>query len=161
MVTGYTRTQIVLHWAIFLLIVLQFVLHEPMSEAWEQIEDGLPVAFNPLVAQHVATGILILVLAVMRIAIKLRRGAPPLPENEHPLLKLAAHGTHLALYALMLLMPISGAVAWFVGVEAAAEGHEVMKTLMLILVVLHVAGALFQQFYLKSDVLNRMRKPDA
>jgi len=156
---GYTRTQIILHWLVFVLVVLQFVLHDSIAEAWEKIEDGIEVGFDPLVAQHVFTGLLILVLVVVRMAIKAKRGAPPLPENEPAVLKLAAHGTHLALYALLILMPVSGAVAWFGGVEKAADGHEAMKVLVLVLVALHVAGALFQHFILKSDVLNRMRKP--
>jgi len=159
MPTGYTRTQIILHWLVFVLVVLQFVLHDPIAEAWEKFEEGMEVGFSPLVAQHVFTGLLILVLVVIRMAIKARRGAPALPENEPRILKLAAHGTHLALYALLILMPLSGAVAWFGGVEAAADGHEVMRVLVIVLVALHVAGALFQHFVLKSDVLARIRKP--
>ena len=159
MPTGYTRTQIVLHWLIFALIVVQFLFHEPMSDAWERVEDGLPVAFSPLIAGHVFTGLLVLVLAVIRIVIKVRRGAPPLPEDEPRALKLAAHGTQMTLYGLMILMPVSGALAWFGRVEAAAEVHEVLKGLMLVFVALHIAGALYQHFVLKSDVLDRMRRP--
>ncbi len=159
MPTGYTRTQIILHWLVFVLVVLQFVLNEPIAEAWDKIEDGVEVGFSPLIAQHVFTGLLILVLVVIRIAIKVRRGAPALPENEPAILKIAAHGTHLSLYALLILMPLSGAAAWFAEAELAAEGHEVMKVLVLVLVGVHVLGALFQQFVLKSNVLARMRKP--
>ncbi|SMH49997.1 cytochrome b [Maritimibacter sp. HL-12] len=159
MPTGYTRIQIALHWLVFILVVLQFVLHDSIADAWERIEDGLEVGFDPLVAQHVFTGLLILLLVMIRMAIKAKRGAPALPENEPAILKLAAHGTHLALYALLILMPVSGAVAWFGGVEKAADGHEAMKVLVLVLVAVHVAGALFQHFVLKSNVLTRMRKP--
>jgi cytochrome b561 len=158
MPTGYTRTQIILHWLVFVLVVLQFVLHDPIAEAWDKIEEGLEVGFDPLVAQHVFTGFLILVLVVIRMAIKAKRGAPTLPANEPAILKIAAHGTHLGLYALLILMPISGAVAWFGGIEAAADGHEAMKVIVIALVALHVLGALFQHFVLKSDVLTRMRK---
>lgn len=157
---GYTRTQIALHWIVFLLVVLQFVLHDTIAEAWDAIGKGTEYAFSPLIAQHVFGGILILALVIWRMAIKARRGAPALPENEPALLKLAAHGAHLALYGLLILMAVSGGMAWFGGVEAAANGHGVLKVLLLALVALHVLGAFYQHFVLKSDVLNRMRKPE-
>ncbi|MGV6812709.1 MAG: cytochrome b [Brevirhabdus sp.] len=154
--TGYSRTQIMLHWLMAALITLQFILHEPIAQAWEAFEQGREVAFNPLIAQHVFGGLLVLLLVVWRLSIRLRRGAPPPPEQEHPVLKMAAHGTHWLLYALMFLMPVSGAAAWFGAVQAAAEAHEVMKFVLLLLVALHVAGALMHRFVLKTAVMQRM-----
>ncbi|MCI5075020.1 cytochrome b/b6 domain-containing protein [Oricola sp.] len=159
--TGFSATQIRLHWIVFILIVLQYVLHEPISDAWHAYERGEEIAFNPVVASHVAGGILVLLFALWRIALRVKRGAPAAPEQEPPILKLAASVTHIALYALMILMPLSGMAAWFGGVEAAAEGHEVMRVILLALVALHVLGALYHQFILKTDVLIRMRKPAA
>jgi cytochrome b561 len=159
MVTGYTRTQIVLHWLIFILIAAQFLFSDSISQAWRAVMRGEEATYSAMVAQHIAFGELILVLVIWRFVIKARRGAPPLPENEHPMLKLAAHGTHFALYGLMVLLPLSGAAAWFGGVKAAATGHEVLKTLLMILVIFHIIGGLYQHFVLKSDVLTRIRKP--
>jgi len=158
MPTAYSRIQILLHWVIFVLIAAQFLLHEPIAEAWDRIEDGLAFDFHPLIAAHVFGGLLILGFVVWRIVLRLTRGAPDLPAEEPALLKLAAHATHLGLYILMLLMPISGAVAWFGGVKAAAEAHEVMKALILILVALHVVGALYQQFVLRTNIMARMKQ---
>lgn len=75
------------------------------------------------------------------------------------MLRKAAHWGHLALYALMILMPLSGLAAWFGGLEAAAEVHEAMKPLLLILVAVHVAAALWHQFWLKDGLLLRMKWP--
>ncbi|MCT4684773.1 MAG: cytochrome b/b6 domain-containing protein [Roseicyclus sp.] len=157
--TGYTRTQIRLHWIVVLLIALQYILHETIAEAWESWLDGAEVGFDPLIAQHVLMGGLVAVLVVWRLALRLTHGAPPPPEEEHPALKLAAHATHWAFYALMLLLPVSGGVAWFGGVEAAAEAHEAMKTLLLLLIVLHVAAALVHQFIFKTNLMARMKRP--
>lgn len=154
----YSRTQIVLHWLIFLLIALQYLLHEWMSDAWDRIEDGQTVAFDPLVASHVAGGLLILVLAVWRIVLRRRHGAPPFPPEEPAVLQWIGKATHLGLYALILLMPISGATAWFGGAEAAAEAHEVMRVLLLVLVGLHILGVLYHQFVLKTDIMARMKR---
>ena len=79
---AYSRTQIALHWAIFLLIVLQFLGHEWIAEAWEKIEHGEDFAFSPLIAGHVFGGLLVLTLVVWRIVLRLTRGAPPLPAEE-------------------------------------------------------------------------------
>ncbi len=157
---GYTRTQIILHWLIFALILAQFVFHDGISDAFEDLERSGTFTGTPLMAQHIFTGILILGLVVWRLVIRLRRGAPPLPENEPAMLKLAAHGTHIALYLLMVLVPVSGMVAWFGASGDAADAHEIMKSVLLVLVALHVAGALVQKFVLKTNVLSRMVKPN-
>ncbi len=157
---GYSRLQISLHWIIMLLVALQFIFHDSISEAWDKIEGGLEAAFNPMVAMHVFGGILILLLTLWRLAVRRKRGAPALPETESAVQRIAAHATHHTLYLLLILTPISGAVAWFGGVEKAADGHEVLKTLMLILVALHVLAALFHQFVLKNNLLDRMRTED-
>ncbi len=157
MLNTYSRAQILLHWVIFVLITAQYLQHEWISEAWDKFEDGLPSDFHPLVAAHVFGGLLILVLVLWRIKIRLTRGAPPVPTEEPAALKLVAHVVHLSLYALMVLLPISGALAWFGGVEAAAETHEVLRAVLLALVALHVLGALYHQFVLKTDLMARMK----
>jgi cytochrome b561 len=158
---GYSRTQIALHWIVAALIALQFILHDAMSEAWRAVVRGGEAAFDPLVAQHVLGGLLVAALVVWRLVIRVRRGAPPPPEAEHPVLRLAATLAHWSPYALMLLLPVTGAAAWFGGVRAAADGHEVLKTVLLALIALHVGAALFHRFVLKSDVLSRMARPGA
>ena len=52
-----------------------------------------------LVAIHKPLGIAILVLALIRLALRLRYGAPPLPADLPEPMKLAAHLSHYALYA--------------------------------------------------------------
>jgi len=159
---GYTLTQIVLHWAVFVLVALQFILHDGISNAWRTwVREG---TFEPsaVVISHVVFGVLVLVLVVWRLAIKARRGAPALPEDEPAWMKLAAHGTHLGLYTLLILMTVTGGLAWFGGQGWSADLHEqILKPLLILLVALHVAGALYQQFVLKSDVLKRMGRPEA
>jgi cytochrome b561 len=157
--TGYTRAQIGLHWITVLLVALQYILHDAISEAWEAVVTGSEVAFNPLVAQHVAVGALVAVLTFVRLGLRLSHGAPPPPASEHPALKAVAHATHWAFYALLILMPVSGAVAWFNGVEGAAQAHNVMKIALLALIALHVIAALVHQFVFKTNLMERMKRP--
>lgn len=153
---GYSATQIGLHWIAALLIAAQFVLHDGIGEAWDAVERGRTAEFDVLVLQHILGGALIGLLALWRLALRARRGAPPLPEGEPAVLKLAAHVTHGALYLLMLALPLSGAVAWFGGVEDVADMHETLTSLLLVLAVLHVGGALFHQFVQRDGLLMRM-----
>jgi len=156
---GYTRTQIRLHWITVALVALQYILHDTISDAWDSVLDGAEVGFHPLIAQHVLFGLLVAVLLVWRLALRVTHGAPPPPEQEHPALKLVAKATHWVFYALLALMPFSGAMAWFGGFEQAAVNHNILKVALLALIALHVAAALFHQFVLKTGVMLRMKKP--
>lgn len=159
--TGYTRVQIQLHWIIAALIVLQYIFKDAIAAAWDDAQKGVATAFDPLVMGHVVGGGLVLVLAVWRIGLRLQRAAPPPPEHEHPALRALAKLTHLALYALMILMPVSGAIAWFGSVNVAAQGHNILKVALLALVGLHLAGALYQQFVLRTGILSRMSRAES
>ena len=64
-----------------------------------------------------------------------------------------------SLGAVMVLAPVSGLVAWYGGVEAAAEVHELFKPALILLVLGHVAAALYHQFILKDGLLLRMKRP--
>lgn len=156
---GYSARQIRLHWLVTVLIVLQFVLHDSISEAWDGIEDGMSPAFNWLVLTHIYGGILVLIFALWRLALRRTRGVPDAPAGEPEILRRAAHWGHLALYALMIAMPLSGLAAWFGGIDVAAEVHEVLKVALLALVAAHVAAALWHQFWLKDGLLLRMKRP--
>jgi cytochrome b561 len=156
---GYSRNQIRLHWLVFALIGLQFALNEPIADAFDATRDGVATSFNPLVAVHVAGGALIGLFALWRLGLRSRRGAPPPPESETPSLRLAARITHATLYLLILALPVSGALAWFGGSEAAAEAHEIGTSVLLVLVVVHVAASLVHQFYWRTNLMDRMRTP--
>ena len=155
--TGYSRLQIALHWLVFALIAQQYLFKDAMSAAWDRVTDGLKAGFDPLVLPHVAGGALVLIFALWRLALRARRGVPPAIEASK-VQGILAKLTHVGLYWLMILMPVSGAVAWFGGVEAAAQGHNVLKITLLVLVALHVVGALYHQFVLRDGTLARMRR---
>lgn len=155
---GFSGLQIGLHWTVAGLVVFQFLAHEGMEHAWRAFRGGRPPdpAENGMVTLHVVCGLLIFLLALWRLWLRFTRGVPPLPENEAWPLKFAARATHFLIYVLIIGMPISGSVAWFGGLPGAAAAHVLAKNVLLALVVLHVAGALFQAVVLKSDVLARI-----
>ncbi len=77
------------------------------------------------------------------------------------MLKWIAAATHFVLYLTIFGMPATGALAWYFGLRSMGEIHELAKPVVIIVVGLHAAAALWQHFYLKSDVLVRMLKPAA
>ncbi|MFP7674162.1 cytochrome b [Marivita sp. S0852] len=155
--THYSRTQIALHWIVFGLIALQYLFKDAISSAWDQIKNGVEAGFDPLVLAHVAGGALVLVFALWRLGLRARRGVPPAIESSKAQGVLAKL-THVGLYALLILMPVSGSVAWFGGVDLAAQGHNVLKIALLALIGLHIIGALYHQIVLRDGVLMRMRR---
>jgi len=158
-VHGYSRSQIALHWVIAVLVALQSLLHEPIRRAWEVSQAGEAVTFQPLIAAHIAGGLVILVLVLWRLGLLALRGVPPPPEREPRYYKLGAKLVHGALYLLLLAMPVTGLLAWFGGVAPAAVAHEVLRLVLLALVVLHVLAVLVHLFVLRMPVLRRMLYP--
>ena len=156
--TGYSRLQISLHWIIALLILTMFFSGEVMGEFGEMLRDS-PGAQQPVgVYAHIGAGISVLVLVLWRIAVRLRRGAPAAPNGTDKRQEMVALIVHLGLYAVMVIAPISGLLAWFGGLHTAEEVHEAIKPILIVLLVLHIAGALYHQYVLKDGLLRRMMK---
>jgi cytochrome b561 len=54
---SYSRAQIRLHWIVFALVALQYILHEGMVEAWDALQATGIAGGGPLVGAHVAGGL--------------------------------------------------------------------------------------------------------
>ena len=159
---GYLGTQIALHWIIAALIVAQVLLHEGMEVTYG-FQHGGPVPTDSeqlLATVHIVCGIAVFVLALLRVVLRVRRGAPQPPQEEHRILRLVAKATHFAFYAVILLMPLTGVLAWFGSVDEAAAIHAIGLPVILGLVFLHIVGALYHHFILKTDVLRRILRPE-
>ena len=129
-----------------------------LFRSWRAVETGLPPDVNLMVWAHIGVGIAVLALVVWRLALRLTRGAPAAPAGEGAALRLAGHLGHVALYLLMIGAPITGLMAWFGGIMPLAEVHEMAKPALIILILIHVAAAIYHHFWLKDGLLNRMRK---
>ncbi len=155
---SYSTVHKVLHWIVAAIIIEQLLLGEYMSEAWQAFERSADVSglSAPVVLLHIWGGLSVAAFAVWRLFLRKSNGVPETPKDEPAALKFAANATHVVLYVLMFLVPLSGAVAYFGVVETAGDVHTLMKPVLIVLVGLHVVGALYQHFWLKSDVLKRM-----
>ena len=161
--TGYTRAQIILHWVIAALVIFQLIFGEDIVPAYRAFMKGTePDSATLLPANiHIYIGLTILLLAVIRLALRFRYGVPPLPADENIVLQYIAKAAHIILYAAIFLMPVTGAAAWFLGIGSIGEIHEIGKPVIIIAVALHAVGALWQHFVARTDVLKRMLRPIA
>jgi cytochrome b561 len=154
----YAWPQIVLHWTIVALIIVQMLTADGMSEFFEPakhsgIAPGLP-GQGPALG-HAVSGASILVLVLLRFALRLRYGAPPPPRDLPRLLQIVSRITHYALYAVLLLLPLSGAAALLVSSEAG-DVHEALKNVLYALAAAHVLGAFTHLLILRDGVFWRM-----
>jgi cytochrome b561 len=129
------------------------------------------------VSVHKPLGILILVLALIRLVVRLMRGAPPLPASMPEPMKLAARLSHLAFYLLMIGLPLIG---W--GMLSAADypvvvfgmhlpsilphsnglhtllwnAHRVLALCFFALILVHLAAALLHALVRRDGVFEAM-----
>jgi cytochrome b561 len=109
----FTLPARVLHWLMAILIVAMLFIGVGMVASVSARHEWLLHIHKPL-------GIAILLLAVVRLAVRLRHPPPPLPADLPALQKLAAVASHWLLYFLMLAMPLIG---WAM---LSAGGYPVM-----------------------------------
>jgi cellulose synthase/poly-beta-1,6-N-acetylglucosamine synthase-like glycosyltransferase/cytochrome b561 len=97
----YTATAVVLHWAIALLLAVNIALALSV--------DHLPdAAVRPVIDMHKSIGITVLGLALVRLLWRLSHVPPPLATRYALWERRCATVVHVALYGLMLALPLSG-----------------------------------------------------
>lgn len=166
----YSTLAIWFHWVIAFLVVVNLVIglgHDrvPALRAW--------------MPGHKSIGLTVLALTLARVAWRLLHRPPPLPASLGRWQRSGAHAVHWLLYALLLVMPLTGwmmvsgggarrPLDWFgafqvpylpVSQQAAGAGHQahvVLGYAMTVLVVIHIAAALHHHLVLRDGVLKRM-----
>ena len=152
----YSALQKLLHWSIAALIAVQYLWLDRMGGAFHRIMDGREGAYTTVSVLHIVIGTLVLLLACLRLGLRLRRGVPEQPMTERGWATLLAITVHWVFYVLLFALPILGLLAWFLGIGEAAGLHETATTLLLWVIGLHVAGALVHQFIWRDGLLKRM-----
>lgn len=150
----YSLAQIALHWAIAALVIANYFISEGMGDALDARLEGGPAPDGPTATFHVYAGVAVLVLALIRLAIRLRTGAPE--SSGTGLMGKAATLMHWALYALMIGVPALGAVTWFGGIDATGDLHALAANGMMAMALVHAGAALFHHYVLKDGLLTRM-----
>ena len=169
--THFTLLQRLLHWLMAICIIAMLFIGVGM------VATAMP-QYVPLLATHKTLGIAILILAVLRIIVRLKSGSPPLPRDLPAPMKLAAYLSHLALYGLMIAMPLLGwamqsaggyPIVLLGGIHLPAilspnpelftllrTAHVTLAFAFFALILMHIAAALFHALIRRDGVFEAM-----
>jgi cytochrome b561 len=169
----YTKTAILLHWLMALLIIATFALGLTMVDL-----PGLTPTKLRYFSWHKWMGVTVLGLACLRLLWRLGHPHPPYPASMGRLPQQAASGLHGVLYVLFFAAPISG---YFYSLSAGVpvvylgvvplpvligpnpalkpllkETHFWLNMILAGGVGLHVLAALKHHFVDRDGILQRM-----
>lgn len=101
--TGYRTPARLFHWSMAILVLMM------IPAGFLMVQPGLDRATqNALFIFHKNTGVLVFILVLARLLYRFRRAPEPLPTVMPAWQARAAHLNHVALYVLLLVMPIAG-----------------------------------------------------
>ena len=167
----YHPLLVTLHWlmAIALIVALAmgtFVLKEIPNTSAEKI-----IALKG----HMSVGVIILILTLMRLVVKIVTQKPDKSLTGNAFLDKLGVGVHHGFYLFIILMASSG-----IGIAIQAGlpdivfggsalplpkdffeyppriGHAIVAKVLMLLIVLHIAGALYHQLKFKDKLISRM-----
>ncbi|MCG6203538.1 cytochrome b/b6 domain-containing protein [Rhodopseudomonas sp. HC1] len=165
----YGALAVLLHWAIFFAVIALFVLVKYAGS----LDKADPLRIT-LMDWHKALGVVVLGVAAVRILWIRFHGAPDLVPSPR-LTEVVARISHGLLYLLLLAVPASGlamVLAAGRGVTLLGipplfaankqlagilhEAHETIFVVTLAVVGIHIAGALWHQYFRHDATLGRM-----
>ncbi len=169
---GYTTTAKSLHWLIVALLIAQFIF------AWTMPHIGRNTPVTTLISLHFTFGIMILAVAIVRLAWRALHAEPAPLDGVPPWQVQSARVLHWLLYLLLFVIPVLGWInASYRGMPIVMFGAELPKLIgtrtpgwgwtgdvhhllsyyvMLTLIGLHVLAGLYHYFIHRDGVLQRM-----
>lgn len=161
-----------LHWSMALAILSMLFVGAGMVVSLRHREFLLDL--------HRPLGLAILLLAIVRLANRLRHAPPPLPDDLPRFQVWAAKASHWALYALMLAMPLVGWAMLSAGAypvelvkgvnlpaimphSPVAYGflrplHGVLAYVLFALILAHLGAALYHAWIRRDGVFEQMAR---
>ena len=172
--TQYSKRMVIVHWLTLLLLFVAWYLGDSLAEATDNSKATLA---GYLV--HISVGGTILLLTLSQLYFRRKDGRPSsLPDK--PMYKIIAKYVHYLLYAVLILLPVSGVMIILtskVGTALLAgdanllpkeDGfkdvfaqvvHEQLVNVLIVVAVLHILGAIKHHFIMKDGLMSRMSLP--
>lgn len=164
----YSKRMVIVHWLTLALLIAAWFLGESVHDARHDVGATLTGYIV-----HASVGGTILLLLLAQLYFRSKDGTPSAIGNT-PLDK-AAKGVHYLLYTLLVLLPVSGMMEIvtsdvgkallagdatilpkkFDGVSAHVV-HEQLVNVLIVLVAVHLLGAIKHQFIMKDGLMERM-----
>jgi cytochrome b561 len=168
----YSPAAMLLHWLIAIAVITNWRLAE-------ETEHASKAEAQQIMGTHMALGMAIFVLAVLRLAVRHIHKPPPLASSLKRWEVVLAKSTHHTFYLLLLLLPILGWAAmsayggridmfgWFdwpalplgkskATAETLFEIHHTLGAIMVLLMFLHVLAVLKHTLFDRDGNLFRM-----
>ncbi len=168
--TRYHPALVTMHWIIAILVIAALTLG---SLVMAKLPNSDPMKFEALRA-HMSGGVIILVLMLGRLFVRTRTVHPAPATPGHPALDWLAWASHRLLYIAVIGMAGSGL---YMALETrlpfivfSNEGplppdfwafpirtvHYAFSRLLMVLIALHITGALYHTLVLRDGLLKRM-----
>jgi cytochrome b561 len=154
---GYAGTQIVLHWLVAALVLVQYWTSGAIVRTHAIHMIGMRQNPTDLLLHnlHTKLGLGLIALMTGRLLFRFWAGVPAPRELVQPWISKAAQFVHAAFYAVLIIEGLTGAVAsyfWW----PISTAHVILFKVLLGLVTVHVAAVLWHTLVLKDATLGRM-----
>lgn len=170
-VKRYSTGSKLLHWVIAIIVITMLSLSFFLDDVPDEYKS---TAFM----MHKSFGLTVLILMIIRFVWILHKGKPSLPISIPLWEKILSHLVQYSFYILLIAMPIcgwimsvaGGRVPTFFGLfylplpiaenkplsKLMLQCHQIIAWILIVLIILHVAGAIKHHFIDKDKVLRRM-----
>jgi cytochrome b561 len=170
MVSRYHPALVVLHWVLALLIIVALTLG---ALVMVKIPNTSPMKIEAL-RSHMSGGMAILVLMLIRLAIRSSTPHPAPASAGHPLLDRLAWASHRLFYVTVVAMAFSGTTmalqtglfdTVFAGHGSVPPDfwaypirwvHYLLSRILMVLIAVHAIAALYHALVLRDGLLGRM-----
>ncbi|SCB86814.1 cytochrome b561 [Gilliamella bombicola] len=165
----YSSKQKWIHWLTLVLIVFVFLL-VTFKVTLSPYLGGMVNVY----LLHKSFGVLILGITFWRLVVIKRQGVPDVLPKHHKLQRILSKSIQGVIYLLLMIVPLSGYlmssrslnVFGIISIpaidmpneayQAFHQTHTVSAYFLAVLLIVHIAGALFHYFWIKDKVLQSM-----
>jgi len=169
-VSRYHPVLVVLHWFLAAFIIAALTLG---ALVMVRIPNSDPMKIEAL-RSHMIGGTLILILMLFRLFVRVRTQHQPEASTGSTALDRLAWWSHRLLYAAVVLMALSGLIMgfqtrlpWIIFLHQGhlpqdfwafpiRTVHYVLSRVLIALIALHIAGAIYHTFVRRDHLLRRM-----
>jgi len=169
--TQYSKRMVIVHWLTLALLIAAWYLGDSLGKATDESKATLAGYIV-----HLSVGGMVLLLTLLQLFFRRKDGTPPLLDDK-PIYQVVAKNVQYFLYTALFLVPVSGITILLTSKAGAAllagdanllpkehgyRGvfahvvHGQLVNVLIVLVVLHILGAIKHQFITKDGLMERI-----